>query len=335
MRRSLRCNMVFTMLSALHHGQGVDGNVALFRTGRFLVRGEVQDLPYISGNALKHVLVRDPGVRHMLRVLELKDGSLSKGAIHLLFSGGSLSVKGSAVSLSQYREICELVPILAICGGAVGNYMIESRISVGDARPVCDEHGDRIPVAELIDAGMIDPEDVERPIGHLLDVQMGTRHDPLRAPTVRRYLTGGEQRQLELDKSAALAVREEGGHADKGDSQQMLYERQVLAAGTRLHSRLYTRDLTEMEEAALWSAVGEWLRRPFLGANSSVGNGEARLRILPSEPVSVPGTVWEGTTAPVAVGEPEHCQMHTWMSRYDEQLLERKADILAALGKIR
>lgn len=335
MRRSLRCDLVFTLVSAMHHGQGVDGNVSLFRTGRFIVHGEVVDLPYLSGNALKHTLIREPGVRHMLRVLEVPDGSLGKPAIHLLFSGGALSTKGSSVSLAQYRDLCELVPILALVGGAVGNYMLESAISVGDARPVCDEHGCRIPVKDLLDAGLIEPEEVERPVGHLMDMQMGTRHDPLRSRSVAKLLTAEEQKLLVEDKSKALATREAGDHAGKGDSQQMLYERQVMAAGAKLHSRIYTRDLTEMEEAALWSAVGEWLRRPFLGANSSVGNGEATLRILPSEPISVPGTVWEGTTSPVAAKDSGRCEMHTWMSRYDETLRERKRDILAALGGLR
>lgn len=331
-RRSLRCDMVFTMLSALHHGQGSDGNVSLFRTGRHVVDGEVMDLPYLSGNSLKHNVIRVPGVQHMLRVLDVPDGGLSRPVVHLLWSGGALTTKGSTVDLGAYRALCEMVPIIALCGAAVGNYMVESRLSVGDARPVCVEHASRIPLDRLRAAGLVrhDPP----PVSHLYDVQLGTRHDPLRSEGPRRYLAPPERTLLDDGKSAALAKREVGEHVEKGDSQQMLYERQVLAAGTQLHATLYTRDLTRLEEAALWSAVGEWLREPFIGAQRSVGNGHADLRILPSEPIALRYPEWRDTDAPLPAGASvEGRAADAMLGEYEDHLRAQRDEILATLGK--
>lgn len=327
-RRSLRCQFTFTMLSALHHGQGTEGNVSLFRTGRFIVDGEPQDVPYVTGNAIKHVVIREPGVRHMLRVLEVPDGSLSKAAVHLLWSGGALTTKGSAIDLGAYRAICEHIPVLSLCGGALGNFMAESRISVGDARPVCAEHADRIDPSDAIDSRLL-----RVPVGHLYDVQMGTRHDPLRQQEVQRYLTAGEMRLLEDGKREALAKREAKEHTDKGDSQQMIYERQVLAAGTQLVCRVYTKDLTEIEEAALWAAVNEWMRLPFIGAGKAVGNGEAALTIQASEPIALRYPEWRRAELPPELGENDGAAraMH---ARYETHLREHRRDILGALGRL-
>lgn len=333
-RRSLRCELVFTMRSALHHGQGSDGNVSIFRTQRCIVDGEVMDLPYVSGNSLKHVVIREPGVRHMLRVLDVAEGSLSRAVVHLLYSGGSLSVKGSTIDVGAYRALCDLVPVISLCGGALGNFMVESRVSVGDARPVCREHASRVPVARLVEAGALGERDAEVPVSHLYDVQMGTRHDPLRTEHARRHLAPAEREEFEAKKGLDLAKREAGEHADKGDSQQMLYERQVLAAGTKLVSRLYSRELTTLEEAALWASVGEWLTLPFLGAGKAVGNGEASLQIVASEPINLRFPEWADAEVPIVAGKSaQGAAAAAMLATYEDHLRSRRDEILGALAK--
>lgn len=334
-RRSLRCDMVFTMLSALHHGQGAEGNESLFRRQRMVVRGDVMDLPVVSGNSLKHTMVRAPGVQHMLRVLEIPEQSLSRSVIHLLFSGGSLSKTGSTIDIKGYRKLQELIPILGICGGAVGNTMVQSSISVGDAYPVCEENEERIPFERLSQAGVISAETGLRllatPSGHLTDRQMSTRHDPLRAQDVSRYLTSGDIECYDSTKVAGKRAREAGQTPEKGDSQQMIFYRETLVAGTVLHSTWYTNQLTEVQEASLWSALHEWLRRPFLAAGSGVGMGHCRLKVVASEPIALRYPEWDRALA-VAGDNPDSAAARTMQSEYEDVLRKNRADILSVLG---
>lgn len=336
-RRSLRCDMVFTMLSPLHHGQGAEGNESLFRRQRMVVKGDVLDLPVLSGNSLKHNLIRAPGVRHMLRILDIPEQSLSRAAVHLLFSGGALSKTGSAINIAEYRRLQTLIPILGVCGGATGNTMVQSSVTVGDAYPVCEENEDRIPINRLIESGVLSAEIGQKllatPVGHFTDRSMSTRHDPLRSPDVSRYLLSADLDGYDRSKVDGKKARERGETPAKGESQQMIFYRETLAAGVVLCSTWYTRDMTSTQEAALWSALHEWLRRPFLGAASGVGMGHAKLRVIASEPISLRYPEWDDV--PVPIGQsPDSTAVKTMQGEYEDTLRKNREEIIRALGEI-
>lgn len=333
MRSNLRMDMMFTLSAPLHHGAGTDGNVSVFRHQRVVVGDEVRELPVLSGNSLKHVVFRAPGVTHMLRTLGVKDGDLTRPVVHLLFSGGALTLKGSTVDIQAYRQLCETVPILGLLGGALGNTMMASRLTVGHGMPICDEYEPLLEMERLQSAGLVNSNALQ-PVAALLDTQMGTRHDPTRDPSVRRLIAGEEVLALEARKSADLIARKKGEHVKDEDSQQMIYERQVLAAGTQLWSEVYVTEATALEEAAVWAALQEWMRRPFLGANSAVGNGRAKLRITAARPVELEEPQWEPTSMVAEDTHPQAARANAMIAEYESHLREHREVIVETLREV-
>ena len=258
---------VATALDPIHHGAGVEGNTQLLRTQDIVLEdGTPARVPFISGNSLKH-LVRDGGVRYALEVMGVPAGSLSKAVVDLLFSGGALTKSGSAVNLSQARELAEKFPIIAVCGYAAGNFMQASKIRVGHIHLVCSENRWRLP--EVLSES---PQTAKRAAAFRGE-EFGTRHESTNIQQVFKLLTPGEQ-------SHQLENKEGRKGKKKKESQQMIYDFEVVLPGSRWFGDIIFDDLTEMELAAMRSAMeracigkhGDDLVF-HLGAKSSVGMG--------------------------------------------------------------
>jgi len=50
----------------------------------------------------------------------------------------------------------------------------------------------------------------------------------------------------------------------------MIYDIEVLSAGTELTSSIYLRDFTELEESCFWTIIQEFNKQPFIGGVSRV-----------------------------------------------------------------
>ena len=59
----------------------------------------------------------------MLRAAGMLEGALSEAALRLLFAGGMVTGRGDAgvINLDRYRELCALVPPMALFGGCTDN----------------------------------------------------------------------------------------------------------------------------------------------------------------------------------------------------------------------
>ena len=117
--------LIFTAVAMdpIHHGAGTEGNTQLLRMQDLVLDdGTPARVPFISGNSIKHQ-IRAGGVKFALKAMAVQAGTLTKGVVDLLFSGGALTKSGSAVNLSQARDLAALFPILSVCGYAAGNFM--------------------------------------------------------------------------------------------------------------------------------------------------------------------------------------------------------------------
>ena len=276
-RVSGRIEMHATALDALHHGAGTSGNTSLLRMQDFVVDGEPRRAPFISGNSLKHK-IRDAGVRYALEAMGVEDGTLSKPVVDLLFSGGSLSKGGTSVNLAHARDVERLFPILGVCGYSAGNTMRNSKIRVDNLHLVCEENGFRLP-----DSLRCLPEATKR-AGLFRGEEFGTRHEPTRQAHVSRLLTVESRNVLE----AAVSRKQKETLPDKGDSQQMISDFEVVLPGSRLFGAIHPDALEVMEVTALRAALsyaceetredGAFVYR--VGAKSSIGLGRVAMRFL-------------------------------------------------------
>jgi len=323
-RQSGRLSFIGTALDALHHGAGTEGNTSLLRVQEFThpVTGEDEEVPYISGNSIKH-MIREGGVMHALAAMGVGDGTLSKPVVDLLFSGGHLSKSGAAVSLARARGIAELFPILSVCGYSAGNYMAHAKIGVDNVHLVCEENDWRLPLEaqELPQA--------RRRSGCFRGESFGTRHEASRNPQIARLLPSAERLKLEGKVSEALEA--EVKEKMQGTS-QMIYDCEIIKPGSKLFGGLHYRDLDGMEIAALKAALSHACQGEagdggliyYLGAKSAVGMGRVSMQ-------------WGGEIRGIVAPQMSADQglvpsaSASWDGAYVQHLRERRDEILAAL----
>lgn len=124
--------------SSIVHGGQTLGTVQYLRRERFLLpSGEVENIPVISGNAVRGAL-RDHAADIYHSFLEHRELTLPQA--HLLWSGGSITkAKKEPLSGQRLREVREVCPPFALLGGGIAGRVITGSLSVGKMVPVCKE----------------------------------------------------------------------------------------------------------------------------------------------------------------------------------------------------
>ncbi|MCB9172316.1 MAG: hypothetical protein H6637_05270 [Ardenticatenales bacterium] len=266
---------VITLLSSLSHGGESRGTTQMLRREKVVqADGAIEELPVLSGNSIRGRL-RDVGMAHMLRLLGYGDdgAGVSLAAYYFLMSGGSLGKGGSALNIDEARRWRELIPLVSLFGGAMGNQIMPGKLKVEKGLPICAETAHLIPER----FGLEQPPS----IWEMVQVESYTRTDDeksenlrgLIAPSVRGVL---EDQSRAKRQSIAMDVDLDVVE-DTGTAQQMRYHAETLAAGTRLFWGLTLDDVTDVEFEALAVALAEYARTPYLGGKSSIGHGRFAL----------------------------------------------------------
>lgn len=243
-------SILFLCLTPLHHGAGVKGNTAILRRQDVVVveHGTLRKVgvPFVSGQSIKNRL-RVAGVHYALRAMGVEPESLSKEVVSLLFSGGNLSAKGSGgVDLTRARKMAALAPILSVCGYASGASIDAAKIAVQHAKLICRENA---PTLRDFTRAACKPQLRER-AGYYTGEEFGTRMEATRDPQIRAFLAPAEVKRIE----GAVSARDT---KEKKESDQMIYNMEVLLQGSMLEGGVHYTNLSDLEMAALQSAFEE------------------------------------------------------------------------------
>lgn len=284
---------IMTAQSSISHGGETKSTTMTFRREKILLpSGEVKAIPVISGNSIRGVL-RDASVLAMIEVLGLDRGSLSIPAFDFLFSGGSLNKDaGKSIDLKRARKFKELLPIVGLFGGSIGDQIIEGKLQIGKIMPICAETWHLIPDAARDAAG---GQYADLTIGHFLQVESYTRRDDKKQENMRRLmnpeanmtLDGKAAKKREAMTTGSIFGKPDDGpprtgpvDTEMGQHQQMRYSVETLAAGTKFYWWTDLRRVTDLEYEAFQTAIIEFQRRPYLGGKANIGHGRVDLDIL-------------------------------------------------------
>lgn len=215
-----RVIMIAEVLSPLRHGDGVVGNVQTFRRRRVWVDGAPEEVPFVSGNSIKHWL-RENGALFALQAAGLDDGRLTRDQVQLLFSGGMLSSGGQTVKLTEARRLADLVSILSLHGYAAGNVMTSSQVRVDHLTVACKEC-ERQTLAPLQAYAPEYLPMLSRRGESFVEAEFGTRHVAERREHVHALLDQEE---------AAASIK---AATDEDKSTQMIFEFETLTPGAVL-----------------------------------------------------------------------------------------------------
>ena len=272
---------VMTALTSISHiGDTFGINAKLRREKIVQPDGSVEEVPIISGNSLRGIL-RDRGMLHMLKTLgygvNRETGEvrgLSLAAFYFLFSGGALTkVAGRGLDIDEARRWRDLIPLVALFGGAMGNQIMPGKAKIGKAIPICSETAHVIPNRFVDGTGL-------KSIWDLCQEEAYTRRDDekserlrqLIAPQVRALLEAKATEQRRKASTNEDVVRE------TGQKQQMRYFVETIAAGTQLFWDVTLDDVTDLEFEAFAVALAEFGRFPYIGGKSGVGHGKVAIR---------------------------------------------------------
>ena len=231
----------------VHGGNEKTGNMVTLNRITYILYGEPEDVPVISGNAIRGVLRRYIMQDFLEQVgYELNvDTPQGRKLYHMLFTGGLLeeaesSSKSGVIDVRLKRDVLKYIPPVRLLGGSFTNQIFEGKLKVYPALPISKE---------LIENGYI-PEKfkTERSFYEYLTKIHQTRKDDLRAP------------------------REKGEQAV-----QMIIEYEAFAPGTEFYHRFVIEDPTDLDISVLARMLELWKIKPYVGGKSAIGLGEVEL----------------------------------------------------------
>jgi CRISPR type IV-associated protein Csf2 len=267
------------LTSCSHIGESFGINSKLRREKVVQPDGVVEEVPIVSGNSIRGIL-RDRGMFHMLKTLGYgvneetgEVQGLSLAAFYFLFSGGALTKTGSrGLDIDEARRWRDLIPLVAIFGGAMGNQIMPGKVKVGKGIPICSE------TAHLLPKRFVDGNELKS-IWDICQEEAYTRLDDEKNEKLRQLIAPQVRGLLE---AKAAEEREKRGTSrdvagETGQKQQMRYFVETLAAGTQLFWEITLDDVTDLEFEAFAVCLTEFGRWPYIGGKSGVGHGKVAI----------------------------------------------------------
>jgi hypothetical protein len=209
----------------------------------------VMPVPSISGNALRHCLIREPGANRLIQSLGLEPYTdragehLGLGITRFLYGGGQLAAKAKAPSASDIYEaqIRSAYPIVDAVGGSTDSWLMTESACKVAGWVVCEENN----VATQAIAG------VESQVSIF---------DYLSEETKTRTGIGGKDKE----------------------SGQMIFSYETLAAGLPLIVEILFNPFTQpLTIGAVWQAVHDWADEGgIVGGRSQIGHSRFAMEVL-------------------------------------------------------
>lgn len=257
-------------ISPLTHMSGSRGNVSVVARELVATDRGVAAVPALSGNAIRHRLVRQPGFRWLIDEYALP-GRLTLPQLNFLFHGGSLTEGGGRENMRRIAEFHRLFPLGRILGGCLPNQVLAGSLQVHRGTLVCEEQRARLT--------------------HVL----GETLPPVRFRAAESFLSQYQYTRGDAVKTAGrlLAPAAAVGQSTVDESNLMIFSGQSVIAGAVFVHGFALPHASEVELGALlwslrlWQAAGG-----TIGGQSARGHGRLRLSILAAE--------WDGDAAVAA-----------------------------------
>lgn len=254
MNKKRNIEIIFNLTSPLSHIGETESTHSFLNTVKLLSDGKVEECFVYSANAIRGKL-RDMAAKYLLDRYGKK---VSLDAFHVLFSGGNIS--GTLrTDIEQARRVREKLPMVSLFGGGIGNQILEGKMNVGFAYPVCSETADII------------PQDVK-------EIDYSHQEISQRLLTEEIAFTRTDDSKNEM--SVYLDNIEDAGEKKKDSATtQMRYNVEYIIPNAQLYCRIDL-ECTDIEFGAFLSALQEWANTSTLGGMASKGFGFFNAKIL-------------------------------------------------------
>ena len=171
----MKAVLVLKALSPITHGAETAGNESLIRREAINTPVGVRHVPVITGNSLRHRLIREPiadAIAH--------DWQMTKEQLRWLYNGGALDGKHPNVDVRRVMQARELMPHIEALGCSFDDTIVSGKLDMGIAWLACLE---TTPVLKAsLPQGWIDESPLS-PSFEFLSRNQYYRHDAARQRT--------------------------------------------------------------------------------------------------------------------------------------------------------
>lgn len=256
--KNCRIHCLSEALSPITHMMGTSGNEAIINREPVLFHNEIRSVPVLSGNAIRHHMIRDPGGMFMIKECGLM-GKLNIDQANYLLNGGSLTESSTTENLGRIAEMQELMPLVRLLGGSLRNQVVGGSLAVLRGLLVCEENRNQI--TKLLPEGYELPEQQLRPAEDFISEYQYTRGDAQRRP------------------DSSLLLEEKPAGDEK--TNLMIYNGQSVIPGSVFYHGFIMQNISPLEVGAvlhclqLWEAGGG-----YIGGQSRIGHGKLKMSIF-------------------------------------------------------
>lgn len=244
---NVNIHCISEVLSPLTHMMGTAGNESLINKEKILYNDKIKDVPVISGNAIRHRFIREPGALFLVDKLELA-GKLNLDQANYMFYGGNLTKSSISENMKAIAELQTLFPLFRLLGGSLRDQIIAGSMICKRGVLICEENknkiNDHLPVEWKL------TEDCLKMSDDFVRQYQYTRGD-----TIKR-------------KDASELLTEV---VEKEKSNLMIYSGQTVIAGSMFYHGFILNNVSQLEIGSLFLALKMWS-----GLGGTIG-GQARI----------------------------------------------------------
>jgi hypothetical protein len=131
--------MLSEAMSPITHMSGVSGNESILNREKVVFKNDVVEVPVLSGNALRHRMIRGPGALYLVDACGLR-GNLNIDQANYMFTGGSLTESSTTDNIPAIAKLHTVSPLYRLLGGALKNQVVGGSLFVSRGILVCEEN---------------------------------------------------------------------------------------------------------------------------------------------------------------------------------------------------
>jgi hypothetical protein len=144
MPRTYTLTCLSEALSPITHAMGTAGNESIVAREPVVTTGGVRYIPFLSGNALRHRCLREPGMLWLIDQYELR-GVLTLAQLNFLLHGGNLTESNAHENTARIAEMKRTWPVLRLIGGSLPNQILCGACDSLRGTLVCEENRRHLP----------------------------------------------------------------------------------------------------------------------------------------------------------------------------------------------
>ena len=250
---SFELTCVSKALSPLTHNKSAKGNETIVSQESVAASHGICVVPVLSGNAIRHRMVREPGARFLVERWGLA-GNLELRILQFLFHGGALTEGSPSESAKRIRQWWKLFPLMRVIGGCLPNQIIGGALHCWHGVLACRENEERI--KQSVPSGWM-------PEGHLLPA--------------RRFLSSYQYVRRDASQTVPDLEREQIAALPK-KSGMMIYVGQQVSSGAVFVHGFLLREAKRVDIGCLLHSLNLWQsRNGTIGGMAAKGHGRLQM----------------------------------------------------------